>query len=105
MRNYFPKLYGNDAVKTRLGEAITNESLPHAFLLIGPDGSGKKTLTAEIAAALNCENKSDLNTSLPCHRCNTCRKCIFNINCDTYKDKEENLSAKPQLVVLDGKPF
>lgn len=74
MRNYFPKLYGNDAVKTRLGEAITNESLPHAFLLIGPDGSGKKTLTAEIAAALNCENKSDLNVSLPCHRCNTCRR-------------------------------
>lgn len=74
MRKYFPALYGNEAVKARLGSAIESGTLPHAFLIIGPDGSGKKTLTLELAAALNCENKNELGYSLPCGKCNTCRR-------------------------------
>jgi DNA polymerase-3 subunit delta' len=47
--------------------------MPHAFLISGATGSGKRTLALEIAKALNCENreKSDL---LPCGRCNACRR-------------------------------
>ena len=74
MREYFPALYGNDAVKTRLGAAIEAKTLPHAFLLIGASGSGKKTLALELASALNCENKNASGHALPCGKCNTCRR-------------------------------
>lgn len=74
MREYFPALYGNEAVKARLGASIESSTLPHAFLIIGAEGSGKKTLALELAAALNCENKNNSVHSLPCGRCNTCRR-------------------------------
>lgn len=74
MRDYLPALWGNEAVKARLGAAIESDTLPHAFLIIGPEGSGKRTLTLELIAALNCENKNERGCSLPCGKCNTCRR-------------------------------
>ena len=74
MRDYFPALWGNATTKARLGSAVESETLPHAFLIIGPEGSGKKTLTLELIAALNCENKNERTYSLPCGKCNTCRR-------------------------------
>ena len=78
MRNYFSALYGNSAVKTRLGTAIDRGTLPHAFLVTGPSGSGKKTFALELAAAINCEKKNDAISRLPCRECNTCRRIISN---------------------------
>jgi len=74
MREYFSELYGNGDTKRRLGGAIEKEILPHAFLVIGAEGSGKKTLATELAAALNCERKDDQTSPLPCHSCNSCRR-------------------------------
>ena len=79
MRDYFSGLYGNAETKARLGAAIDSGTLPHAFLIIGAEGSGKKTLAVELAAALNCERKNDKEAPLPCRRCNTCRR-IFDGN-------------------------
>ena len=74
MRDFLPGLFGNDAAKLRIGLAIENKTLAHAFLICGPEGSGKTTLALEMAAAVNCENKNDPRHSLPCHSCNTCRR-------------------------------
>ena len=74
MRRYFPRLYGNEKTKERIGSAIDNKTLPHAFLAIGESGSGKTTLTTEIAAALNCERRGDGSPILPCGECNCCRR-------------------------------
>lgn len=74
MREYFSMLFGNDTVKSRIGHAIENSALPHAFLITSPKGSGKKTLALEICAALNCENRNNSQLPLPCHKCNTCRR-------------------------------
>ena len=76
MRDYFSGLYGNKETKARLGSAIDSDTLPHAFLVIGAEGSGKKTLALELAAALNCEGRSDKEAPLPCHRCNNCRRIL-----------------------------
>ena len=72
VRNYFPRLIGNDETRARLGRAIESGSLPHAFLIGGPSGSGKSTLAYEIAAALNCESRD--GATLPCGVCNCCRR-------------------------------
>ena len=78
MRNYFSALYGNSAIKTRLGTAIDNGTLPHAFLVTGPCGSGKKTFALELASAINCEGRQNRMSDLPCHRCNTCKRIAEN---------------------------
>ena len=72
MSKYFSALFGNEATKARIGRAITDGTLPHAFLVSGPEGSGKATLATEIAAALNCERRG--GGELPCHMCNSCRR-------------------------------
>ena len=74
MRGYFERIIGNEAHKKRLGTLIESGHIPHALLLCGAKGTGKLTLAKEIAAAVNCENKGSSAHSLPCHRCNTCRR-------------------------------
>ncbi len=74
MREYFSRLYGNLKTKSRLSKAIEDGTTPHAFLIIGASGSGKKTLATELAAALNCERRGDKSAPLPCCACNTCRR-------------------------------
>ena len=79
MRVYFSGLLGNEETKTRVGRAIENQTIPHAFLIGGPGGSGKSVLATEIAAAINCERKNDTASSLPCCGCESCRR-IFEGN-------------------------
>jgi len=90
MRKYFPKLLGNSDVKNRLCGAILSDTLPHAFLVVGAFGSGKKTLAKELAAALNCENRFNENFSLPCHECNTCRRIRENLFADLHFIKRDS---------------
>lgn len=74
MQTYFPKLYGNRAIATRLGHAIANNNFPHAVMIEGKSGSGKKTLAIQLAAALNCTQKE--GAVLPCGECPSCRKIL-----------------------------
>ena len=73
MKKYFTELLGNEDSRKRVGTAILDGTLPHAFLLGGPEGSGKRTFAKLIAAAVNCTDKGD---SLPCMRCNNCRRIM-----------------------------
>ena len=74
MRSFFPNIFGNDFHKNRIANAILEERLPHALLIDGPVGSGKRTFARDIACALNCECRGDGTRSLPCGRCNSCRR-------------------------------
>ena len=82
MKRYFPELVGNAAVKARIGRAIDEGNIPHAFLIEGPVGSGKSTLARMIAMALNCEERGGSKLSLfggggdalPGGGCDTCRR-------------------------------
>lgn len=101
MKKYFPKLLGNDESKSRLGNSIENETVPHAFLIGGPSGSGKTTLAYEIAAALNCEEKNA--PTLPCGNCNRCRR-IYDGNFPDLKILSKE-SSKATLGVEAVKQF
>ncbi len=100
MAENFTRLFGNEGVKDRLVTAINASTLPHAFLIVGSAGSGKKTLVREIAMALNCERKGD---SLPCHSCNTCKRIERGNFTDIYTLKRE--SGKASIGVEEVRGF
>lgn len=72
MQKYFTELLGNEESRERLGRAITEGTLPHAFLIGGPEGSGKRTFAKLICAASNCKG----GEAIPCMRCNSCRRIM-----------------------------
>lgn len=74
MRDIFPKLLGNERTKQRLYPLIKSARLPHAFLIDGPEGSGRYTLALELASAINCKNRDKDNLPLPCGICDICKK-------------------------------
>ncbi len=74
MHEYFPDLVGNDQLRSRLGRDIAEGRLSHAYLLVGPPGSGKHTLARQIAAALACESTGE--GVIPCGECACCRAIL-----------------------------
>lgn len=67
----FAGFLGNAALKDRLSAAFDRGRTSHCYLLCGPVGSGKRTLAAIIAAALQCRSQS-----VPCGQCPQCRKVL-----------------------------
>lgn len=74
MKRIFPALLENDAIKGLLGEDILRLRQSHAYIIEGPDGSGKHTAALQIAMAILCENKHKEQLSLPCGICPSCKK-------------------------------
>lgn len=83
MARAFSAVFGNDAVKSRLERALREGTLPHALILSGPEGSGRKTLARELAAALFCLRREE-GGPLPCGECEACRKVREGIFPDLY---------------------
>ena len=63
---------GNSAAKALLSSRLDAGAFPHAILLEGPAGSGRKTLARLLAAAAVCQAGSDR----PCGICPACRKAF-----------------------------
>ena len=76
MKKAMPDIVGNEALRERLCRDILSNSLSHAYILEGADGSGRHTLALMSAAAVACENKADSNTPLPCGVCPSCKKIL-----------------------------
>lgn len=68
----FLGFYGNSGTKETLSREFDKNRIPHAILIDGPAGSGKRTLAKIIAAASVCE--SDIG--LPCGECRQCRNAL-----------------------------
>ncbi len=71
-----PSIIGNIELRQRLCRDVLSNSLCHAYIIEGPDGSGRKTLAMMTAAATACNNKTKNNISLPCLECENCKKII-----------------------------
>mgnify|MGYP001223805512 CR=1 FL=1 len=66
----FPGFVGNERIKRQLSAMADAGRLPHAVLLQGANGCGKRTLAKLIAEAILCACEGEK----PCGMCEACRK-------------------------------
>lgn len=82
MKRLFPSIFGNTAERERLGRDILTGSASHAYIISGPDGSGRSLLARQICAAVLCGNVSDESEPLPCGHCSACDRIMRGIHPD-----------------------
>ncbi|MCI8635920.1 MAG: DNA polymerase III subunit [Eubacterium sp.] len=70
MTKDFTKIIGHEKIIAYFKNAITMDKVSHAYILNGPDKSGKMMLADAFAAALQCEKGGDV----PCGSCRSCRQ-------------------------------
>lgn len=76
MKTPMPQIVGNESLKQRLCRDIVANTLSHAYIIEGANGSGRHTIARMTAAALACESKNDANAAIPCLECPACKKII-----------------------------
>lgn len=79
----FNHFLGNEKVKEQLSFLLNSNRLPHAIILEGESGIGKRTLAREIAAALVCRSGGEK----PCYECAQCRKAEKGYHPDIFEYK------------------
>ncbi len=65
----FEGFYGNERAKNYITSSFAREAFPHALLIVGDRGIGKRTLASIIAKALVCSGENP-----PCGKCSSCTK-------------------------------
>lgn len=78
-------LVGNEALKRQLSAQAEGRGLSHAYLITGPQGSGKTTLARLLAAAMVCTGTGEK----PCGVCPACKKAAKDIHPDIITVREE----------------
>jgi DNA polymerase III subunit gamma/tau len=85
-RKYRPKVFddvlGQDHVVRTLKNAIQQRRLAHAYLFVGPRGTGKTSTARILAKAVNCIHGPTIN---PCGVCDSCREISEGISLDVLE--------------------
>ncbi len=105
MKDIFPSVVANSAIKEHIGFDIAKGRASHAYIIEGPAGSGKHTIARQIASALSCLNRGSAESPLPCGVCDNCRKIANNNSGDVvYVNKEDKASIGVDAVrgIRDG---
>ncbi len=94
----FDSLLGNDRLKQNLTGAISRGRISHFYLISGPAGSGKRTLTKLLAAAIMCSGREK-----PCMQCPHCRKVLAGTHPDFITVDDPEKKFVPVELVRDAR--
>lgn len=78
-------LLGNKALQKMFSEKIKNKTLSHAYLITGPEGSGKTSLVKQVIKMIFCTAQANR----PCNVCSACKKV------DTLAHPDLQILSKP----------
>jgi len=106
-RKYRPKVFddvlGQDHVVQTLKNAIQQKRLAHAYLFVGPRGTGKTSTARILAKAVNCIHGPTTN---PCGVCDSCREISQGISLDVLEiDGASNNSVDQVRELRDNVRF
>jgi len=92
------QVIGQNRVVTLLQRSLEEESLAHAYLLVGPPHVGKMTLALNLAQAVNCEADES-----PCGECASCQKIVLAKHADVQiiglVSNGDSAEAKPRAEI------
>jgi DNA polymerase III subunit delta' len=72
----FSKVIGQEAAKNTLRQMAGGERLPHALLLLGPQGCGKLALALALAQYILCRDKTAADACGQCPQCLKAEKLV-----------------------------
>ena len=89
----FRDIIGHEQIKEHLQNAITMDKISHAYIINGPDKSGKKMLAEAFAMALQCETGGTYG----CMECHSCKQAMNHNQPDIIYVSHE----KPNTISVD----
>lgn len=77
----FKEVIGQHEVKNKLRGMVQSQKVPHAMMLLGPEGNGNLGLALALTQYIQCENRTDEDS---CGTCSSCQKNQKFIHPDVY---------------------
>lgn len=89
----FSEVLGQENIKEHFERAIRRGRIPHAYLIEGEEGMGKRMVARAAAMAIQCERRD----GSACGKCLSCRQMLTG----KHPDVREVVHEKPNILKID----